>query len=166
MAWDSHPESFFENDCRNSPNSRHGRRPPFLARGTSRKKTNASWIQLYYMERFGRSHADAPLRAQKQCDKQLGLLRRTSVIRRCEPGTTTRRSTSILGMEFLEVGDFSPDVHCCTAMGITGCRKTQNAFIPRLERWRGIWPKRPSTYCTANRFIGIPVRVEGRTSQV
>jgi hypothetical protein len=29
---------------------------------------------LYYTERFRRSYADAPLRVQKQCDKQLGLL--------------------------------------------------------------------------------------------
>ena len=31
-------------------------------------------MQLYYTERFRRSYADAPLRVQKQCDKQLGLL--------------------------------------------------------------------------------------------
>jgi len=31
-------------------------------------------MQLFYTERFRRSHADAPLRVQKQCDKQLGLL--------------------------------------------------------------------------------------------
>jgi hypothetical protein len=31
-------------------------------------------MQLFYTERFRRSYADAPLRVQKQCDKQLGLL--------------------------------------------------------------------------------------------
>jgi hypothetical protein len=31
-------------------------------------------MQLYYTERFRRSYSDAPLRVQKQCDKQLGLL--------------------------------------------------------------------------------------------
>ena len=31
-------------------------------------------MQLYYTERFRRSYADAPLRVQKQCDRQLGLL--------------------------------------------------------------------------------------------
>jgi hypothetical protein len=31
-------------------------------------------MQLYYTERFRRSYADAPLRVQKRCDKQLGLL--------------------------------------------------------------------------------------------
>jgi mRNA interferase RelE/StbE len=31
-------------------------------------------MQLFYAERFRRSYADAPLRVQKQCDKQLGLL--------------------------------------------------------------------------------------------
>ena len=31
-------------------------------------------MQLYYTERFRRSYADAPLRVQKQCDKQLGFL--------------------------------------------------------------------------------------------
>lgn len=31
-------------------------------------------MQLYYTERFRRSYADAPLRVQRQCDKQLGLL--------------------------------------------------------------------------------------------
>jgi hypothetical protein len=31
-------------------------------------------MQLYYTERFRRSYADAPLRVQKQCDKQLGPL--------------------------------------------------------------------------------------------
>ena len=31
-------------------------------------------MQLSYTERFRRSYADAPLRVQKQCDKQLALL--------------------------------------------------------------------------------------------
>jgi mRNA-degrading endonuclease RelE of RelBE toxin-antitoxin system len=31
-------------------------------------------MQLLYTERFRRSYADAPLRVQKQCDKQLELL--------------------------------------------------------------------------------------------
>ena len=31
-------------------------------------------MQLSYTERFRRSYADAPLRVQKQCDKQLVLL--------------------------------------------------------------------------------------------
>jgi len=31
-------------------------------------------MQLYYTERFRRGYADAPLRVQKQCDKQLTLL--------------------------------------------------------------------------------------------
>jgi hypothetical protein len=31
-------------------------------------------MQLFYTERFRRSYADAPLRVQKQCDKQLTLL--------------------------------------------------------------------------------------------
>jgi len=31
-------------------------------------------MRLYYTERFRRSYADAPLRVQKQCDKQLELL--------------------------------------------------------------------------------------------
>ena len=31
-------------------------------------------MQLYYTERFRPSFADAPLRVQKQCDKQLALL--------------------------------------------------------------------------------------------
>ncbi|HTC62741.1 MAG TPA: hypothetical protein VK709_07855 [Candidatus Saccharimonadales bacterium] len=31
-------------------------------------------MQLFYTERFRRSYADAPLRVQKQCDKQLALL--------------------------------------------------------------------------------------------
>ncbi len=31
-------------------------------------------MRLFYTERFRRSYADAPLRVQKQCDKQLSLL--------------------------------------------------------------------------------------------
>jgi mRNA-degrading endonuclease RelE of RelBE toxin-antitoxin system len=31
-------------------------------------------MQLFYTERFRRSYADAPLRIQKQCDKQVALL--------------------------------------------------------------------------------------------
>ena len=31
-------------------------------------------MRLFYTERFRRSYADAPLRVQRQCDKQLSLL--------------------------------------------------------------------------------------------
>ena len=31
-------------------------------------------MRLFYTERFRRSYVDAPLRVQKQCDKQLALL--------------------------------------------------------------------------------------------
>jgi hypothetical protein len=80
-------------------------------------------MQLYYTERFRRSYADAPLRVKKQCDKQLGLLAQASAAHRCEPRSTTRRRTSIFGMEFWEVGTSVPTFNVALRWALQAAEK-------------------------------------------
>jgi len=51
-------------------------------------------MRLFYTERFRRSYADAPLRVQKQCDKQLSLLVQDLRHPSVRAKNMTRRATS------------------------------------------------------------------------
>jgi hypothetical protein len=77
----------------------------------------------YYTKRFRRSYADAPLRVQKQCDRQLGLLaqdlRHPSLrAKKCDESPHVAFRDGIFGGQ-----DFSPDVQCCATVGFTAAEK-------------------------------------------